>query len=49
MRRVIKAVLTNMELGALSPIEEEASVSEIGEAVHRMTLRSSYQFGRGIP
>jgi acetyl-CoA synthetase len=37
MRRVIKAVLTNKELGDLSTIEEEASVSEIREAVHRMT------------
>jgi len=37
MRRVIKAVLTKEELGDLSTIEEEASVSEIAEAVHLMT------------
>jgi acetyl-CoA synthetase len=36
MRRVIKAVLTGSELGDLSTIEEEASVSEIKEAAHRM-------------
>jgi len=36
MRRVIKAVLTNKELGDLSTIEEEASVSEIAEAVRKM-------------
>jgi acetyl-CoA synthetase len=34
MRRVIKAILTKKELGDLSTIEEEASVSEIKEAVH---------------
>jgi len=36
MRRVIKAVLTGNELGDLSTIEEEASVSEIREALHKM-------------
>jgi acetyl-CoA synthetase len=37
MRRVIKALLTNKELGDLSTIEEEASVSEIREAMQKMT------------
>lgn len=36
MRRVIKAVLTNKDLGDLSTIEEEASVDEIKEAINKM-------------
>ncbi len=40
MRRVIKAVLTGQELGDLSTIEEEASVGEIREAVHKMACLS---------
>jgi len=40
MRRVIKALLTNKELGDLSTIEEEASVSEIREAMQKMTRLS---------
>jgi acetyl-CoA synthetase len=35
MRRVIRAVLTGQELGDLSTLEEEASVSEIKAAAHR--------------
>ena len=36
MRRVIKALLTNKELGDLSTIEEEASVDEIKEAIQKI-------------
>jgi len=36
MRRVIKALLTNKELGDLSTIEEEASVDEIREAISKI-------------
>jgi len=36
MRRVIKALLTNKDLGDLSTIEEEASVEEIREAVQKI-------------
>ena len=36
MRRVIKALLTNKELGDISTIEEEASVEEIKEAVGKL-------------
>lgn len=36
MRRVIKALMTNKELGDISSIEEEASVEEIKEAVQKM-------------
>jgi acetyl-CoA synthetase len=38
MRRVIKALLTNKELGDISTIEEEASVDEIKEAVQKMEI-----------
>jgi acetyl-CoA synthetase len=40
MRRVIRALLTSKELGDLSTIEEEASVNEIREAVHRMACHN---------
>lgn len=36
MRRVIKALLTNKELGDISTIEEEASVEEIREAAEKI-------------
>jgi len=36
MRRVIKSLLTNKELGDLSTIEEEASVDEIRQAVENL-------------
>lgn len=38
MRRVIKSLLTNKELGDISTIEEEASVEEIKEAVQKLTV-----------
>ena len=40
MRRVIKAVLAGEELGDLSTIEEEVSVSEIKEAIQKMACLS---------
>ncbi len=36
MRRVLKALLTDNELGDMSTVEEEASVDEIKDAVYRM-------------
>ena len=36
MRRVLKALLTDKDLGDLSTVEEEASVDEIKEAVARL-------------
>jgi acetyl-CoA synthetase len=39
MRRVIKALLTNEELGDISTIEEEASVDEVREALQNIKKR----------
>ena len=39
MRRVIKALLTNTEIGDISTIEEEASVDEIKQTVSKMTMQ----------
>lgn len=39
MRRVIKAVLTNKDVGDISTIEEEASVDEVKEALERVVRR----------
>lgn len=36
MRKVIKALLTNEEPGDISTIEEEASVDEVREALHKI-------------
>jgi len=36
MRRVIKALLTNEEIGDISTIEEEASVDEVKEALGKL-------------
>ena len=36
MRRVLKALLTDKDLGDLSTVEEEASVDEIKDAVARL-------------
>ena len=36
MRRIMRTLMTNAELGDLSTIEEEASVAEIKEAIEKM-------------
>jgi acetyl-CoA synthetase len=39
MRRVIKSLLTDRDLGDISTIEEEASIDEVREALNKMEKR----------